>query len=249
MPRKTYNTKADFDEDYDIGMESDIGHPGGRSEVRLSYHRAALFGLAQKRAEFLNTYLMAQGFNTNTNLLIVGAGFGWTAEVLDNTYGWKKIITTDTSSYIQANQDADEENDYDVAIQKVGLSPIDGEGLLIKGRLRNKAGGIGNRRRHSRRVMNEDLLTLESRNRVAGIFGNIQVAITEELITTLDDTEVVNLSFNIREVTDVVSVIHMTTELLPRTIQDSRYNWKTIQQWKILLPDDIFVSLNTWQIL
>lgn len=249
MPIKTYNTKADFDADYDIDAEWDTGHPATRPGVRLGYARAVMWPAALRRAAFLDGYLQGLGYATNAVVLIVGAGYGWTAEAMETIYGWTRIVTTDTSPYIQSTQDADEQADYDAAITAVGLNPASGEGAVIKGRLNAKQGGAGNRRRHSQTVRDETLRNNGSRNRIKGVHGNIQVGISEEVITLLSDAEIVDLIVDIDAINASIRRIHMTTELLPDHNQDPTFNWKTLAQWKALLPGDTFISLNTWEVL
>mgnify|MGYP000412558308 CR=1 FL=1 len=83
MPRKTYNTKSDFDADYDIGVEPE-GHPNTRPKIRMGYARASMMPFATNRAAKL-VELFA--WPLNTKILIVGAGYGFTAEVLETVHG------------------------------------------------------------------------------------------------------------------------------------------------------------------
>jgi hypothetical protein len=246
MPLVNYNTKADFDAAYDLGAEGDTGRPAGRPEIRLGYSRAVLWDAHVARAAKL-----VELFNwpTTTKILIVGAGYAWTAEALETNHGYTNIVTTDTSGYIQTTQDTDETADLDAAITAVGLDPASGEGLAKRGHLIGKGGGSGNRRRHSRPVENEDLSNNGSRNRIRQILGDIEVGISEELISTLSDAEVLDASDRIDKINAGITRIHLTTELQPGKTQDPAYNWKTLSDWKLLLPGDTFVSLNTWQVL
>jgi hypothetical protein len=226
MPRKTYNTKADFDEDYRIGAEPE-GHPNSRSEIKLSYNRASMMPYCERRADKL-----VEIFNwpLDTKILIVGAGFAWTAEILETKYNYTNIITTDTSDWIQSNQNESEESEVDAAITAVGLDPASGVGLTKKNRLHTP----GNRRRHSRNIEDESLSNTGSRNRIKAILGDIDTAISEEVVTVLDDNEVLNIADWIERINANMQIIHLTTELLPNTDQDPRYNWKVLADWKAL---------------
>jgi len=245
MPRKTYNTKADFDADYDIGAEPD-GRPGTRGEVRLNYHRAAMLPYCEKRAAKLVEIF---AWPTSTKILMVGVGYAWTAEILETVYGYTNIVTTDTSPYIQSTQDADEAADYDAAITAVGLNPAADEGAAVKSKLVTRQGGVGNRRRHSREVKNESLSNNGSRNRIRQVLGDIEVGITEEVIAVLDDSEFLTVIDWVDKINAGIARIHLTTELQPGTPQNPIFNWKTLADWKALAPSDTFVSLNSWEVL
>ena len=246
MPLVTYNTKADFDAAYSIGAEGDTGHPAGRQGIRLGYNRAVLYAAHEARAAKL-VELFA--WPTSTKILIVGAGFAWTAEALEVNHGYTAIVTTDTSGWVQAQQDVDETADIDAAITSVGLDPASGEGLSKRNNLIAKGGGSGNRRQHSRSIQDESLSNNGSRNRIRDILGDIDVGISEEVITTLSDAEVLNISDWIDKINPDIDRIHLTTDLLPDANQDPAYNWQSLADWKLLLPGDTLVSLNTWEVL
>jgi len=245
MPRKTYNSKADFDADYDIGAERD-GRPNTRPQIRLNYNRASILPYCEARAAKLVEIF---AWPLTTKILIVGAGYAWTAEILESVYGYTDIVTTDTSPHIQSTQDASEESEIDAAITAVGLDPASGEGLGKK----NQFYTPGNRRRHSRNVKDESLNNNGSRNRIRNILGDLDVAITEDVVATLDDSEVVTAAGWIDSVNAGIDVIHLTAVLQPAKLasgnQDPIFNWKTLADWKLLVPSHTFVSLQTWEVL
>jgi hypothetical protein len=245
MPRKAYNNKSDFDADYSIGAEPE-GHPNTRSEIRLNYNRATILPICQNRAEKLVEIF---AWPLSTKILIVGAGYAWTAEVLESVYGYTNIVTTDTSVHIQSTQDSSEEAEIDAAISASGLNPASGEGLTKKNGLHTP----GNRRRHSRSVQDESLSNNGSRNRIKNILGDFEVGITEEVIATLDDVEVVTAAGWIDNVNAGLDVIHLTSVIQPAKLasghQDPIFNWKTLADWKALVPSHTFVSLQTWEVL
>lgn len=241
MPVKSFNSKADFDAAYNLNGEPD-GHPSTRPGIRVNYTRAGMMPYAEYTASKL-VELFA--WPTSRRIMIVGSGYGWVAEVLEQQYGYTSIVCVDTSPYIQSTQDTSEEAEIDAAITAVGLNPNSGEGAQKKAKLFTP----GNRRRHSRAVMNENLSNNGSRNRVKNQLGDIDTGITEEVITTLTNTEVVTLASQIAQVNPAMQVIHLTTERLPNNNQDPSYNWKSLAEWKALVPANTFVSLNTWQVL
>jgi hypothetical protein len=190
---------------------------------------------------------------TNTIILIVGAGYAWTAEALETNHGYTNIVTTDTSAHVQGTQNTDELTEIDDAITAVGLDPLTGEGLSKRNNIIARGGGPGNRRRHSREVEDESLANNGSRNRIKAILGDIEVGITEDVITTLSDAEVLDIASDVDAINAGIDRIHLTTVLFPEKIangtQDPAFNWKTLADWKLLLPGDTFVSLNTWEVL
>jgi hypothetical protein len=182
-------------------------------------------------------------FPTDTKILFVGAGFGWTIEILENSFNYVNILGTDTSQYILDNQDSNEDAEIAEAMAKVGLDASRGEGLRKRANIRT----AGKRRRCAKPIENEDLLSVASRNRVkTKLGGSVDVAITEEVLTCLEDAEAATLSASMN--TLAPQVIHLTTEL-QEAGQDSEYNWKSIDDWKALLPADTIASLNTWRVV
>ena len=239
MPIKEFNTKADFDAAYSVGVESD-GRPSGTTEVRLNYHRAVMLPICQHRADFLVSHF---AWPTNTNILIVGAGFGWTAEILETQYGYTNIVHTDVSPWIQDNQDTSEEAEVDAAITSAGLDPATGRGAELKARLHTS----GNRRRHSRSIENEDLGNQGSRNRIRNILGDISVGITESVLESLSDAEMLDISDRVDKINANIDRIHLVVTTRPGN--NPGYNWHTLAEYKSLLPTDTFVSIGDWKVL
>lgn len=243
MPRVSFDTKADFDKAYRINAEPE-GHPSGRAPVRLGYCRAV--AMAYNRTTIHN---LIRIFNwpTTTKIVIVGAGFGWSVEILENEHGFTHVVGTDTSPWIIGNQNRGEDEDIDEAIRAAGLNPGQGEGLEKRNRIRS----AGARRRCSRSIKNETLLNQGSRNRVKNSIGGVDVAISEQVISCLDDSEAIALSTAMHALDAVVEVVHVTTELNQEKLdvgcQDPEYNWKALEGWKALLPNDLIVSANTWR--
>jgi hypothetical protein len=217
----------------------------------MGYSRAAFYPWAVVRAAKL-VELFA--WPLTTKILIVGAGYGWLAEELETTHGYTDIVTTDTSPHVQNTQDSSEEAEVDAAITALGLDPASGEGLTRKGLFFTP----GNRRRHSRSVQDEGLNNNGSRNRVRNVLGSVDVAISENLAPILDDSEVIQVAGWIDQVDTLDEVIHLVTELqmddrvdppVPLGGQDLLFNWKLLEDWKLLVPSHTWVSLNSWEVL
>lgn len=78
MPIKPYNTKAEFDEDYD------------------SYTREAQFPVHLRHAE---KYVEILKLKPIDKIAIIGCGFGWTVEALE-LMGFQSVAGVDKSNYI-----------------------------------------------------------------------------------------------------------------------------------------------------
>jgi len=94
-------------------------------------------------------------------------------------------------------------------------------------------------------ILNADVSTGSGRSAIRqalGISGNSKAshAITEDIITCATDAECTQLSTYLHNLADVV--VHWTTMLNQGHGQDPRLNWKTVAQWKALLPNDLFIQ-------
>lgn len=240
MP-KDFNTKQAFDESYRIGAEPG-GHPAGRREVKLGYCRAVMLPYARARAGGI---VAAMGWDAPwPRLVIVGGSFGWLGEMLETEHGFTQVVSTDVSRYVQAEKDNTEEADIDAALVAVGLDPTVGEGAMVKGRLFDG----GNRTRASRGVVNENLKTGGSRNRVKNLLGGgVDWVLSENVLENLADAEVVTASAPLRQLG--AGVVHLITPLRPGQTQDPDFNWKTLEGWKVLLPADTIVEIGSFRVL
>lgn len=241
MPVVPFNTKADFDSEYSIGAEPG-GRPNTRPEVRLNYHRAVILPISTRRAQKLVDIF---AWPTNSILLIVGSGFGWTAEALENDHGYTNIISIDSSAWIQSAKNTDESTEVDAAITAAGLDPTTGEGLTLKGKIHTP----GNRRRASRDIEDENLSNNGSRNRVKAILGDIEIGVTESVLSSLSDAEILNISSWIDQTNPGITRVHLVTTAGSGSSQNPAYNWHTLAEYKVLLPSDTFVDVSTWEVL
>lgn len=221
--------KALFDLAYDASAEPD-GHPNTRPEIRLHYHRYVLFSEALRRAEFFRDHF---GLNEQSSVLIVGCGFGWTAEAL-NGLG-VPTIGTDTSAYIQGNKSLTEDADIAAAITATGMSTVAGEGLGHFQRLR----GDGVRTRAT--ILNENHQNNASRNRVRQAFtsGTVTLAISEDLVTSLTDAECAQLRNLLSNYN--VPICHFVTEFANPN-PPFGFNSKSLADWKLTFPNDTIIA-------
>jgi hypothetical protein len=196
----------------------------------LHYNRYVLYPEMLRRAQAFITIL---GLTLSDRILIVGCGFGWTAEALAGL-GYT-VVGTDVSAYIQSNKTLSEDSDISTAISAVGLSPTSGEGLSHFNRLK----GDGTRTRAT--VMNEDSAGTSSRNRVKNVLGTPTIAISEDLVTSLTDAECVALQTNIVKYSGTMRVCHFVTEFANPN-PPFNFNSKSIDAWKLLFPTATIIA-------
>lgn len=239
MPFKTWDTWADYQGAYDIGAEPD-GHPNTRDEVRLSYHRAVMFPIARDHAVNVVRVL---NWQPSMKIVVIGCGFGWFIEVLKNELGYTNVVGTDIGLYVQTNKGGTEEADINAAIQAVGLNPLLGDGAIAKGKLFDG----GPRARVP--VLNEDARTNQSRTRIKQALiggGAVDWAFTESVLESLTDAETTQGSGFLHQL--ATNVGHLVVTTRPgQTLGE--FNWKTLAEWKALLPNDIFVEAGTYAVL
>ena len=242
MPLKDWGLKQTWDEAYSIGAEGDTGHSGSRPEVKLNYHRAVMWPYCQNRAVGISQSL---GWTPpGPTIVIVGAGFGWTAEALEQM-GFTRVVALDISTYIQGNKDATEEADIDAKITGVGLNPSAGEGLALKQRLHDG----GPRARASRGVRNEDGAGGASRNRIRQALGltgaqDVDWGVSESVLESLTDAEAQQASSVAHQFCTAVAHYVVTT----REGNHPGYNWHSGVEWKALIPFDVFIEAGTFQV-
>jgi hypothetical protein len=244
LPVRNYQTRADFARDYSSpywpwtdpanGLLTPRAFPG----VDQTYdHRE--FGL-RIGAVNANVLIVALNLQPADSLLIVGAGFGWTIEVLESL-GFTAILGIDTSDYVQTAKTLDDETVIDAALIAGGLNPLLGDGANIKA----NAHSPGPRTRCSRGIPNEDIGNGASRGRVRqflGVAGNdkIVTGISEQVFDGLTDAECVTLSDRMNDVCD--RVVHFVTDATREN--DGVWNLKTLEGWKTLIPGDEFLDTN-----
>ncbi len=239
MPFKTWDNKEDWDAAYSIGAEGKWGHPSTRPEVRLHYNRASQLPYARNRA---NGIVQALGWQPTDRIVLVGAGFGWTVEALEEL-GFTNVVGSDVSRYIQDNKALTEEQEINAAISAVGLNPNVGEGAALKAKLYDG----GNRTRTSKGIFNEGLGTPGSRKKIArALGGEPDWALSESVLESLTDAEAQDISAKVHSWTNAI-IAHFVVTLGGQ--QDPGYNWKTLEDWKALLPADTFIEAGSFRVL
>lgn len=234
MPFKTWNTKADFDAAYNIGAEGDTGHSNTRPEVRLHYNRAVMYPVAATHARKMVEVL---GLTPAMKIGVLGCGYGWVLEELE-VMGFTNVIGTDTSTYIQSTKTSQESADIDEAIIAAGLNPNAAEGANVKARLLSRGNSKSN---VPTKVLNENGQSNASRNRIRNALGggNLDWGITDSVLESLTDAECLQLSTAGHNFCTNVAHLVVTT----RPGNQPGYNWKTLEEWKVLIPADTFIEV------
>jgi hypothetical protein len=250
MPLQDWNLKATFDGAYGFNAEHD-GHPNTRLAVMLHYQRGIRASVVSKIAEHFNNYLGPAAYNQR--FVIVGGGFGWVAgELLDR--GFTNIVVVETSTYILDNMDLDDEQEVRATCSDVGLDP---NGLRADELVSRWARpGVPRRRRVGAAtdvpIVDEDISTGAGRTAVRNALtpsGNPQIVVTEDVMSGLSDPEAVQFAADCQAWGGQQAVAHLVSALQPDGSQDPDYNWKTLADWKLLIPSDIWIDAVTGEVL
>ena len=101
-------------------------------------------------------------------------------------------------------------------------------------------------------VYDYDISTGQGRNAIKqalGVTGNNKVPwmISEDVLPILNDTECGQLDGWMHDLG--TNVVHWSSVQIPDATQDPRLNWKTLEQWKALLPTSYHVRRGSTEIL
>jgi hypothetical protein len=177
-------TKQDYADNYSVGVERHLRPPcpNTRKPVKLAYCHWATYPFIKARLDPLIEIL---SLDRNDRVLLVGCGFGWGVEYLIEKVGCV-TIGTDISDWIHSVKHTDESEDILAEIVKVGLDPHGERAQQIL----DFCSRPGPRTRSV--ILNEDLMTLSSRESIQPYFGNTNptVIITEDMIQLLTDAEI-----------------------------------------------------------
>ncbi len=226
-----------------------------RKEVRLGYGRAMMLGFCENRAKILVAGL---GLTASDRVLLVGAGFGWLAECLEDQVPGLSVVSLDTSTWVQATKDQPETSEIEAAVQAAGILPMMSRYAEIVASLDD--GGPKARVP----IGAEDVLRGNDRAKLKQAHGSFTWAITEVVFTWLDDAECVAMDAAMHKVASKVA--HMVqpyaTKFDDSIEPEPVWNWKhleatgqgvrqqlldqpwyTVSNWKALLPGSTFVGV------
>lgn len=237
-------------------------------QVRLNYHYWP--EIVKKRHVADGLVNGTLGLTDGMKIIILGGGFGWLQEALEE---WitADIVTTDTSSYVHANKDLPETDEI--------VAALDAAGVTDPTKRNNYLARFDRGARSQRTIYNEDMSSGTSRGTIKqalGLQGNAKAdyVITEQVLPWLEDSEcsvVSNVAHSIAN-----NVVHILTPFFPSSRPEPApyWNWKhldlftaiqilgdeyadghtrpeleaepwyTTTFWKTLLPNDLFISIN-----
>jgi hypothetical protein len=176
-------TKADYDAQYSIGAEGEWGRPGGTTEIRVHYQRAAAEGFLHPRWDALVPHL---GLTASDILVVAGCGFGWSVDYIETLLPGINVVGVDISDYVNAEKDTSDEAEIDEYIIAAGETPDSERGARVKAKFHTpgpKATVV---------VLQEDMKNNQSRNRVRQALGNVTPThiITEDMVQEFTDVEI-----------------------------------------------------------
>lgn len=202
------------------------------------------------------------GLSAADEILIVGAGYGWVAEKIEELLPGIRVVAIDNSAHFNATKGQSDEAEIRVRMVAQGFDP----GGVDSWRL-DKLTDKGVRARHHT-LLNEDGLSNGSRARIrqARVKASFDWAVTENALPWLSDAECQTLSAEMHK--DAVNVAHLVTPWMADKASNNEplplWNWKLIKpdaalpprsdiapadgDWKTLLPNDSIIHLVTGEI-
>jgi hypothetical protein len=244
-------TKADFDKFYRFhGTRYGI-QP--HQQMIWSHYNVQIVGLGQiSNAQFLLP-------NITGNVIVFGAGFGWTVEGLQS-HG-VNAAGTEVSGYILGAKDTNEEADLRGYIIDAGRDPDNDWVICLPdhpnaiymedpnkrlGETDQWVSGLFEWMCHPIQLMNirpgaralstiadEDSTTNGSRRAVTRLLGSIDTIITEEVLNSIPDAEALALCENLAKYDK--PVIHILSPLRTLKKQEPSLNWKSYADWQAFL--------------
>ncbi len=238
MPIQDWNLKSTFDGSYAIRASRYLNqHPNNDfPEIITHYHN---FKLGKWMRDSMQKLVTNLNVPTGSRIIVVGSGWGWGVEWL-NENGYV-AIAVDTSAYLQNNYLGSEETEINEQLSLAdGALDVntpcwdldDGQQKLV-GDIMVRPDG---RRGHTE-LIDETLSNNGSRRSVRGaLSNNVDYIITEAMLSTLSDAELITVADNIDSlrVLDNAICIHSDVWLNPRhaSSHDPGYNWKTGAEWR-----------------
>ena len=198
-----------------------------RKEVRVHYVRAIEMNAARHRAR---VFIEAVGLTALDRVAIIGAGFGWLQEALEEQLPGIECVCVETSSWIQGAKDGTEAVKLDAAIQAAGILPV--EVGYDAAMVRLNDGGTKARRE----LVDEDVTSAGGRAKVKakvkakGVPSAFTWAVSEHTLEWLDDAEAQALDAGMHDLAP--NVCHLLREYDPR--QASVTEPGTLSNWKWL---------------
>lgn len=257
MPIQDWTLQSTWDNAYRIKADERIGDGKGSltNPLRTHYHNFIVKNAIGRTMQKLVTKL---NIVTGSRIVVIGAGFGWSVEWL-NANGYV-AIAVDPNQYLIDKAPTSEEPEITTLIAAKGrdknelrIDPSDGQEKPLLDILVRQDG-----KRTNEILINENMKTDGSRRAVWNqLTNNMDYVITENMLSTLNDAEVIDVADNIEECKKLqagVTVIHLDTWLDTSGRFDTGYNWKTGPEWRAFfdntlnLPDHILIADGTLEV-
>ncbi len=200
--------KSDFESQYRTGAETDWGYPNlvngeERSEVGLNYIRA----IYEPVLRTMWQEVLAEAFPIarTDDVLIIGCAYGWGCEIVEELTG-ANVVGVEVSDYVHAQKSGDDLADIDAAISAAGLDLAGTRAQQIRDKYHTPGPQI------TATVLQEDLLSEESRGRVADALGAKEptIIVTEDIVSYMTDGEIDALVKGMDAYTEAVTKAHIT---------------------------------------
>jgi len=192
---------------------------GFRNTPRCPRHHYSHFVQRERIRKTVQMILDLDGFDLATNILLIGGGFGWTGERLQDNHA-KIVVNVDPSPYIQANKNVSEEVEIRQWLIDDGFDPDNIDYLMHEDQTRTltnaevwarwlRADNI----RTNVETLDEDLDNGPSRNRTRLALPNMDFIVTEWVLDSWQTSQEANAFCNNvnRTRPDVsVPIVHIT---------------------------------------
>ncbi len=219
----TRDTASYWHEQYDSGTGIWFGEYPSYQELRLNYHRQ---NVVPSYVYYTASLIDVLGWLPNQAMVVAGAGFGFLEGELAGVHGFPDVLSIEDSAWIQLAKNTTEDADLDAQIAAVGVNPLTQAGRDVKAKLTD--GGL----RARVAILNENLLTKESRTAVKQAGKQPSIVFSDFMFPYLTDEEAITFSEAANLTGDIVQ--HATC---------SGIDGRSLEDWKTLIPSDTFVDI------
>lgn len=212
-----------------------IVRPEGEPPIRGTYLRSVMGRQYARIARYL---IREFKLTSNSRVVVIGCGFGWTVEHLDEVC---TAVGTDTSRYIQQAKHTTEHPEAREIVSALMYSPFNGRGKEIVDHI------VQNGARSQTRVpiLNEDSLTGHSIDRVKRVLGgDPTLVVTEDVLGGLDDDEVAELCTSLAGYgTNILHIVTARDNMSnPDTLADGLY-WRTLMEYQQMVMGQQVINI------
>lgn len=215
---------------WDDAYKSRYPIPGQYEPLVLRYHRHALWPTLKRNASALVRLLE---LGASSNIILVGAGYGWTAEIIKGLVPGIAINCTDNSKVIQAKKFTSEQEEIEERLRACGAD------------LSHLPNFCNLRPRAQELIYDENMVTPASRA-IMRQGRNFDWIISENVLDCMEDGEAITLAGHMASTVMGGKVAHVITQPREGREPPDGYNFKSAEDWKKLLPEHHFISAGAW---